>query len=142
MKENMLRFEREQQERVVYCFLKMPIISSKTNDELTFQYHVSFVLMNKMVLYLNIFLIILNVQKDSLSYSWYNWNWIGWTCTSYEPIFILFFLLFVNTHHWFVISAIYSNCMPFMYLFNVSFGEDFISLFNLYLIHFVYLIGK
>jgi hypothetical protein len=67
----MLRFERAQQERVVYCFLKMPIISSKTNDELTFQYHVSFVLMNKMVLYLNIFLIILNVQKDSLSYSWF-----------------------------------------------------------------------
>jgi len=26
------------------------------------------------------FLIILNFQKDSLSYSW---NWIGWTCISY-----------------------------------------------------------
>jgi len=35
--------------------------------------------MNKIVLYLNMFLIILNVQTDSLSY---NWNWIEWTCTS------------------------------------------------------------
>jgi len=42
--------------------------------------------MNKIVLYLNMFLIILNVQKDSLLYNWYNWNWIGWTCTSYESI--------------------------------------------------------
>jgi len=39
--------------------------------------------MNKIVLYLNMFLIILNVQKDSLSY---NWNWIGRTCRSYESI--------------------------------------------------------
>ena len=42
-------------------------------------------------------------------YNWYNWNWIGWTCTSSESILILFFLLFVNIHHWFVISATYSN---------------------------------
>jgi hypothetical protein len=56
-------------------------------------------------------------QKDSLSY---NWNWIGWTCTSYESILILFFLLFVNIYHRFVISAIYNNCIPFMYFFNVT----------------------
>jgi hypothetical protein len=55
------------------------------------------------------FLIILNVQKDSLSYNWYNWIWIWWTCTSYESILIVFFLLFVNTHHWLDISAIYSK---------------------------------
>ena len=57
--------------------------------------------MNKIVLYLTMFLIILNVQKDSLLY---NWNWIGWKCSSYESILILFFLLFVNIRHWFVIS--------------------------------------
>ena len=28
----------------------------------------------QIVLYLNMFLIILNVQKDSLLYNWYNWN--------------------------------------------------------------------
>jgi hypothetical protein len=37
-----------------------------------------------------------------------------------ESILIFFFLLFVNIYHWFVISAIYSNYMPFMYLFNVA----------------------
>ena len=57
--------------------------------------------MNKIVLYSNMFLILLNVQKDSLLY---NWNWIGWTCTSYESILIFFFFLFVNIYHWFVIS--------------------------------------
>ena len=56
---------------------------------------------NLTVLYLNMFLIILNVRKDSLLY---NWNWIGWTCTSYESILILFYFLFVNIYHWFVIS--------------------------------------
>jgi hypothetical protein len=56
--------------------------------------------MRQIVLYLNMFLITLNVETDSLSYTW---NWIEWTCTSYESIFILFFLLFVNIHHWFVL---------------------------------------
>jgi len=39
--------------------------------------------MKKIVLYINVFLVILNVQYDSLTY---NWNLIGWTCTSYESI--------------------------------------------------------
>jgi hypothetical protein len=43
------------------------------------------------------FLIILIVQKDSLSY---NWKWIGWTCTSYESILILFSFDFV-CEYWF-----------------------------------------
>jgi hypothetical protein len=60
--------------------------------------------MNKIALYLNKFLIILNVQKDS----------------SYESNLIFFFFLRVNIHHRFIISAIYSNCMPFMYFFIVT----------------------
>ena len=51
--------------------------------------------MNTIVVYLSMFLIILDIHKDSLSYKW---NLIGWTCTSYESILNLFFLsiLLVN----------------------------------------------
>ena len=36
--------------------------------------NITYKCMNKTVLYLNMFFIILNFQKDSLSYNWYNWN--------------------------------------------------------------------
>jgi hypothetical protein len=67
--------------------------------------------MKKIVLYLNMLLIILNVQKD---YLLYNWNWIGWTCTSYESILILFFFLLVNIYHWCqdIVSTCWFICNP------------------------------
>jgi hypothetical protein len=56
-----------------------------------------------------IFKYLFDYIKCSKRFLLYSWNWIVWTCISYESILSLFFFLFVNIHHWFVISATYSN---------------------------------